>query len=67
MRSRNNKITFAPTNLSNFPSCRHLIGLDLAALEANDKRPVRYGPMIDEPRKRLLATLWTRHARTTTD
>jgi len=67
MRSRNNKITLAPTDLSNFLNSRHLTGLDLAALAANDKRPVRYGPMIDEPRKRLLTTLWTRHARTTRD
>ena len=55
MRFKNNKVFLAPTDLSNFLSCRHLTSLDLTALKAGKKRPVRYGPMIDALRDRGIA------------
>jgi uncharacterized protein len=55
MRYSKKKITLAPTDLSNFLSCRHLTGLDLSALKSGEKRPARYGPMIDALRERGIA------------
>ena len=55
MRLLNKKLVFAPTDLSNFLSCRHLTSLDLTALKTGDKRPARYGPMIDALRERGIA------------
>jgi uncharacterized protein len=47
MRYKKKKIVLAPTDLGNFLSCRHLTSLDLSAVKAGEKRPSRYGPMID--------------------
>ena len=55
MRYSKKKITLAPTDLSNFLSCRHLTSLDLTALKTGEKRPARYGPMIDALRERGIA------------
>lgn len=55
MKKRNNNITLAPTDLANFLSCRHLTGLDLNAAQSGEKRPARYGPLIDALRERGLA------------
>ena len=55
MRESKGIIRLAPTDLSNFLSCRHLTGLDLQALKLGRKRPARYGPMIDALRERGIA------------
>ena len=56
MRIRNDKITLAPTDLANFLSCRHLTSLDLsAAVQSGEKRPARFGPMLDALRERGIA------------
>jgi uncharacterized protein len=55
MRITSSKITLAPTDLSNFLGCRHLTSLDLSALKSGEKRPARYGPMIDALRERGIA------------
>ena len=52
MRSSTGKIRLAPTDLSNYLSCRHLSALDLGAAKGTAKRPVRYGPVMDELRAR---------------
>ena len=38
------KLTLAPTDLSQFLSCRHLVSLDLRAVRGEVLRPVRYDP-----------------------
>lgn len=45
-------IVLAPTDLGNFLSCRHLSRRDLAAANGQVKRPVRYGPVLEELRAR---------------
>lgn len=55
MRQESNQIRLAPTDLSNFLSCRHLSGLDVRAAEGKTKRPVRYGPLLDELKARGIA------------
>jgi len=55
MRSTDKKILLAPTDLSNFLSCRHLSRRDLDAARGEVKRPVRFGPVIDELRERGIA------------
>jgi hypothetical protein len=55
MRYSKSRVTLAPTDLSNFLSFRHLTGLDLSALKNGDKRPARYGPVIDALRERGIA------------
>ena len=49
------RIRLAPTDLSNFLSCRHLTRLDLDAALGLTKRPARYGPLLDELRARGMA------------
>ena len=46
------KLILAPTDLSNFLSCRHLVSLDLAAAQGEKERPVRYDPFIQDLRAR---------------
>ncbi|MYF11959.1 MAG: TM0106 family RecB-like putative nuclease [Gammaproteobacteria bacterium] len=41
-------IVLAPTDLGNFLNCRHLSGRDLAAANGQVKRPIRYGPVLEE-------------------
>lgn len=52
MRRLSKHIVLAPTDLGNFLSCRHLIQRDLAAANGVVKRPVRYGPVLDELKAR---------------
>ena len=54
MRFRKTSISLAPTDLSNFLSCRHLSHLDLGAAKGLAERPVRYGPLVTELRARGL-------------
>ena len=55
MRYKKKEIILAPTDLSNFLNCRNLTNLDLAAVKSGEKRPARYGPMIDALRERGIA------------
>lgn len=56
MRQESDKrIRLAPTDLSNFLSCRHLTRLDLDAALGATERPIRYGPLLDELKARGLA------------
>ena len=52
MRLKGEKVILAPTDLSNFLSCRHLSQLDLAVARGTRERPVRYGPVLDELKAR---------------
>jgi len=52
MHLENKKIVLAPTDLSNFLSCRHLSRLDLSVARGTKERPVRYGPVLDELKAR---------------
>jgi uncharacterized protein len=52
MRQQSNKISLAPTDLGNFLNCRHLSSLDLDAAKGLAKRPVRYGPVLDDLKAR---------------
>lgn len=52
MRIHVDNVTLAPTDLSNFLSCRHLSHLDLKAARGGLRRPTRYGSWIDELRMR---------------
>jgi len=54
MQKKSERIILAPTDLSNFLSCRHLSRLDRDAALADRELPVRYGPVIEELRKRGL-------------
>lgn len=56
MRQESDKrIRLAPTDLSNFLSCRHLTRLDIDAALGATERPVRYGPLLDELKARGIA------------
>ena len=55
MRDSHNNISLAPTDLSNFLSCRHLSKLDLNVAKGLAERPVRYGPFIDDLKARGIA------------
>lgn len=55
MQLRKESLSLAPTDLSNFLSCRHLSALDLNAAKGLAERPSRYGPVIDELRARGIA------------
>lgn len=55
MRQKTEKIVLAPTDLSNFLSCKHLSRLDLAVAQGVAERPVRYGPVLEELKARGLA------------
>ncbi len=52
MRLKSEKIILAPTDLSNFLSCKYLSRLDLAAARGTKERPVRYGPILDDLKAR---------------
>lgn len=45
----------APTDLGNFPGCRHLTGPDLRVARGEMKRPQRRSPFMDDLRARGLA------------
>lgn len=55
MRRQTEKIFLAPTDLSNYLSCKHLSQLDVNAANGLAERPVRYGPLIDELKTRGMA------------
>ena len=55
MKLHNKKITLAPTDLANYLGCQHQTSLDLAAVNGGEKRPARYGPMIDALREKGMA------------
>lgn len=46
------RLSLAPTDLSNFLSCKHLTRLDLNAVQTGTARPQKFGPVIDELRRR---------------
>ncbi|MCY4426097.1 MAG: hypothetical protein OXC05_03585 [Halieaceae bacterium] len=48
MHRQSDKLLLAPTDLSNFLSCRHLSALDVKVAAGEAVRPVRYGPFIEE-------------------
>ena len=52
MRRVKENTVLAPTDLGNFLSCRHLSHCDLATANGVVKRPVRYGPVLDELKAR---------------
>src|SRR5690606_14353951 len=54
MQTKSKQIILAPTDLSNFLNCRHLSRLDLDAALGERERPARFGPLIEELRRRGL-------------
>lgn len=54
-KTAKNRLTLAPTDLSNFLSCRHLTTLDADAALSGQRRPKREGPAIEALRQRGLA------------
>lgn len=55
MKLTASKLSLAPTDLSNYQSCRHATQLDLSAAQGELKRLIRFGPIIDELRERGMA------------
>ena len=55
MKQSADTINLAPTDLSNFLSCRHLSSLDLEATRGGAERPARYGAFLDDLRARGFA------------
>ncbi len=54
MKKHSDQLTLAPTDLSNFLSCSHLVSLDLQAAMGKTERPVRYDVLLEELRSRGL-------------
>ncbi|MCY4283239.1 MAG: TM0106 family RecB-like putative nuclease [Gammaproteobacteria bacterium] len=54
MKQHSEQITLAPTDLSNFLGCRHLLALDLKAAQGDLERPVRSDALLAELRERGL-------------
>ena len=54
MKLVSDKLTLAPTDLSHFLSCRHLVSLDLRAAQGEVVRPARYDPLLEDLRVRGL-------------
>jgi len=52
MKQTADALVRAPTDLSNFLSCRHLSALDLRAARGELKRPVRHDEVLDDLRER---------------
>jgi len=52
MRRQSITIVLSPTDLGNFLTCRHLSRRDLAVANGVVKRPIRYGPVLDELKAR---------------
>lgn len=48
MKKDGNDLLIAPTDLSNFLSCRHQTRRDLDAASGQVERPMRYGPLLEE-------------------
>jgi uncharacterized protein len=55
MRITSGNVHLAPSDLSNFLSCRHLSALDLRAARGEAERPVRSNAMIEQLRERGIA------------
>ena len=55
MKQTADNISLAPTDLSNFLSCRHLSSLDLEVARGHVERPARHGAFLDELRERGFA------------
>ncbi len=55
MRLKSGSVVLAPSDLSNFLSCRHLASLDLRAARDQAEKPKRSNVMIDELRARGIA------------
>ena len=55
MKQTTDALVRAPTDLSNFLSCRHLSTLDLRAARGEVERPERYAPVLEDLRARGLA------------
>ena len=55
MKQTPDALVRAPTDLSNFLSCRHLSTLDLRAARGEVERPERYAPVLEDLRARGLA------------
>ena len=55
MQQTRNLLIRAPTDLSNFSSCRHLTALDLRVARGEVKRPVRHDAALEDLRARGLA------------
>ena len=55
MKQLSDQLTLAPTDLSNFLSCRHLVSLDLQAARGETERPVRHDALLEELRARGLS------------
>ena len=55
MKQTTDILVRAPTDLSNFLSCRHLSALDLRVARGEVERPVRYDVVIEDLRERGLA------------
>ena len=54
MKQTADALVRAPTDLSNFLSCRHLSALDLRAARGEVERPIRYDVVLEELRERGL-------------
>ena len=54
MKQDSDQITLAPTDLSNFLSCRHLVSLDLEVARGRTTRPVRHNALLEELQARGL-------------
>ena len=55
MKQTTDALVRAPTDLSNFLSCRHLSALDLRAARGEVERPVRYDVLLEALRERGLS------------
>ena len=55
MKQTTDGLVRAPTDLSNFLSCRHLSALELQAARGELERPYRYDPVLEDLRARGLA------------
>ena len=52
MKQDSDQLILAPTDLSNFLGCRHLVSLDLRAARGQADKPVRHDPLLEELRAR---------------
>ena len=52
MRENNERLVFAPTDLSAHPSCQHLTSLNLRAARGEFERPMAFGPVIERLRQK---------------
>ena len=52
MKQDPDQLILAPTDLSNFLGCRHLVSLDLQAARGQADKPVRHDPLLEELRAR---------------